>query len=239
MISKTLLKQTIRENITLWAVLTAVQALLLAVMGGTVPNVALTAMTYYQLLPGILVAIYIIITGNKLLSAQVDKGTMAYVLSTPVKRSAVAFTQALFFVGSLLLMFAIGAGSHIIFAHLSVAGINLAGVGLVLKLNLGLFVLSLAFSGIVFCASGIFNLSKYTIAVGGGLISLFLLLPIVSMFGENFHALKNLSIASLYDPMTIATGAESFIWKFLVLTVIGFVTYIVGSTAFAKRDLPL
>lgn len=239
MISKTLLKQTIRENIVLWLVLTGIQGLLLAVMGGSGP-VALSGIAYYNMLPGMLIAVYVIITGNKLLSAQVDKGTMAYVLSTPVKRSAVAVTQAVYFTGSLLLMFGIGAAAQIISAHFSKYGISSADVGIVLKLNLGLFALSLAYSGICFCASSIFNLSKYTIAVGGGIVGIFLLLPIVSMFGEKFKDLKNLSIASLYDSSSIMAGAsKDYIWQFAILACIGIVTYIVGSTTFAKRDLPL
>jgi ABC-2 type transport system permease protein len=239
MISKTLLRQTIRENITLWLVLTGVQGLLLAVLGGTVSSVAMTAMTYYKMLPGILVAVYVIITGNKLLSAQVDNGTMAYVLSTPVKRLAVTVTQAVYFIGSLFLMFAVSAAAHIISAHFSGAGISSTDVGLVLKLNLGMFALSLAYSGICFLASSVFNLSKYTIAVGGGLVGMFLLLPVVSMFSEKFKDLKNLSIASLYDPMAITKGSGDYIWQFAILACIGIVTYVVGSAIFKKRDLPL
>ncbi|MDR1422954.1 MAG: ABC transporter permease subunit [Coriobacteriales bacterium] len=239
MISATLLKQTIRENFALWLVIALVQALLLVIMGLTVPNVAMTALTYYQLLPSILIGIYVIIIGNNLLSQQVDRGTMAYVLSTPIRRTSVSATQMVFFVGSLLLMFVLGAAAHIFAMNFSEAGITTEDVELILKLNIGLFTLALAFSGIVFCASSIFNLSKHTIAVGGGLVAAFLLLPIVAMFSEEFNWIKDLSIASLYDPMLLATGAEGFVWKFVVLAAIGIAAYGVGTVVFARRDLPL
>ena len=43
---------------------------------------------------------------NKLIASQVDRGSMAYVLSTPIKRSTVVITQN-FMVSSLILMFTI------------------------------------------------------------------------------------------------------------------------------------
>jgi ABC-2 type transport system permease protein len=239
MISKTLLRQTIRENLVLWFVLTGVQALLLAVMGGTT-NVATSSIAYYNMLPEILSAIYVIITGNKLISAQVDKGTLAYVLSTPVKRTAVTLTQSLYFAGSLFVMFGISAGVHILSTQLfNEAGIQTGDISLILKLNLGLFVLALAYSGICFLASCIFNLSKYTIAVGGGLVGISILLPIISMFGENFKNLKNFSLSSLYSATSIVQGNNDFIWHFAILAGVGIVTMIVGSVIFDKRDLPL
>ncbi|OAV63677.1 hypothetical protein Barb6_03615 [Bacteroidales bacterium Barb6] len=46
-------------------------------------------MIYTQI--GILiVVIYIVITANALVASQVDRGSMAYTLSTPIKRSTVA-----------------------------------------------------------------------------------------------------------------------------------------------------
>jgi ABC-2 type transport system permease protein len=182
--------------------------------------------------------VYVIVTGNKLISQLVDKGTMAYVLSNPVKRTAVAFTQAVFFAGSLFFMFAIGAAAHIVSAYFA-KGISAADAGLVIKLSLGLFVLSIAFSGIMFCASSIFNLSKHTTAVGGGLVGLFLLIPMVSMFGDNFKWLKYISLQSLYNPLGIVSDTDDFVWKFIVLAVVGIALYIAGSSVFAKRDLPL
>ena len=40
------------------------------------------------------------ITANSLVSEQVDRGSIAYVLSTPTKRSAIAFTQAIESIGT-------------------------------------------------------------------------------------------------------------------------------------------
>lgn len=60
---------------------------------------------------GILVAmVYAVITANTLVASEVDRGSMAYTLSTPTRRTKVVFTKAVFLVVSLLVMYAfIGA----------------------------------------------------------------------------------------------------------------------------------
>lgn len=239
MISKTLMKQTVKANIVLFLVMTLVQAACLVLMAGIGQDVASTGRSYYKMLPGIMGAVYIIITGNKLLAAQVDKGTMAYILSTPVKRSKVAITQAVFFVVSLFIMFATSAAAHIVGSNLALENFSSGDLGLIIKLNLGMFALSLAFSGICFMASGLFNLSKYAISIGGGVVGAFLLLSLVSLFGEKLEALGDLTIVSLYDINSIVSGTSDYIWKLVILVGIGVITYITGITVFSKKDLPL
>ena len=239
MISKTLLKQTVKSNFPLWMILTGIQAVMVAMMAGSGLAIETTGRAYYNMMPGLISAIYVIITANKLIASQVDKGTMAYVLSTPAKRSKVAATQAVFLLGSLLIMFSISAGAHILANYIAAGSISSADIETILLLNLGLFVLNMALSGICFLTSCIFNLSKYVVAVGGGIVGAFQLLSIMSMFGESFHYMKNLTLVSLYDITSIFTKSSGILWKFIVLAGIGVVTYLVGSVAFIKRDLPL
>jgi len=239
MISKTLMKQTIKANITLWAIMTVVQSLCLALMAGIGQPVALTGVAFYNMLPGILSGIYIIVTSNKLLAAQVDKGTMAYVLSTPIKRSNVAITQMVYMIGSLFAMFAICAATHIVATVFASGSISAGDVVTIIKLNSGLFALGISFSGICFLASGFFNLSKHAIALGGGLVGTFLLLPSISMFGEHFAFLGKLTPVALYDINSIMAGTGNFIWECMILAGIGIVTYLIGTVSFVKKDLPL
>lgn len=239
MISKTLMKQTIKANITLALIITVIQALCVVIIASTGQPVLVAGQIFYSLLPGLLIAIYVIITGNKLLAAQVDKGSMAYILSTPVKRSKVALTQAVFFIGSLLALSIITAAAHIIPSAIFNGGISSSDMGYIITFNIGLFLLALALSGICFLASSLFNLSKDAIAVGGGLVGAFLLLSIMSMFGENFHFLKNFTIVSLYNVSAVISGSSDYIWQFTILGGIGLVAYFSGIRIFSKRDLPL
>jgi len=127
--SPTIFKQTFRANSKLWLIFT----LILCVLGTVIISVfdqktitsmmaliedtpmanmikmtsllGMLAQTYYALHIIILTLIYIIITANSLIASQVDRGSMAYILSTPIKRSVVVRTQAVYLIGSLFLMF--------------------------------------------------------------------------------------------------------------------------------------
>jgi ABC-2 type transport system permease protein len=192
------------------------------------------------MLPGLISAIYVIVTANKLLAQQVDRGTLAYVLSTPVSRVKVVITQGAFFLGSLFLMFGISGAAHILSHYITAGGITSSEVSTILLLNLGLFVLNAALSGICFLASCVFNLSKHVIAVGGGIVGAFLVLSIMPMFGASFHWMRNITLVTLFDINSVMAGATAdFVWKYIVLAAVGAITYAAGTIIFSKRDLPL
>ncbi|MDR1393587.1 MAG: ABC transporter permease subunit [Bifidobacteriaceae bacterium] len=238
MLNAALLKQTVRENAVLWTVLTGVQCLMVFSVAMNAP-IAAAGVAYYNLLPGIFAGIYAITVGNRLICAKVDRGTLAYVLATPVRRRAVTTTQAAFFGGSLLAMCALGAAAHCAGAALSSFGLTGADVRTVLELNLGLFLLGWAFAGICFAASCVFNLTKHTIATGGGLVCAFLLLPIMAMFGQNYAFMRHLTIVSLYDVPAIMAHSAGWFWGLVALGMIGAAAGAAGSWAFTRRDLPL
>jgi ABC-2 type transport system permease protein len=60
---------------------------------------------FYGNLALILPLIYIIITANGLIASQVDRGSMAYTLSAPIKRITVVATQGIYMIAALLCMF--------------------------------------------------------------------------------------------------------------------------------------
>jgi ABC-2 type transport system permease protein len=181
---------------------------------------------------------------------------MAYVLSTPTRRVTVALTQAVYFAGSLFLMFGIAACTHII-AHYSGAGaISGDEAGAILLINAGLFLLNIALGGICYLASCVFNLSKYAIALGGGIVGAMHLMSLMAKFNSSFDWLQNFSLVSLLDIDSVLASCNQqvlsmtghaaeapdgtvFILKFAVLAAVGIVTYVIGSTVFVKRDLPL
>lgn len=137
MFSKTLFKQTVKQNWKLWAVFTALTAIIASVfiaiydpktmqgMTEMIANTGLASMMgdrldglssllgmlgenfYGGILGSILPIIYVIMTCNTLVASQVDKGSLAYTLSTPIKRSKVVITQAIYMIGSLFLMFSV------------------------------------------------------------------------------------------------------------------------------------
>ncbi len=199
-------------------------------------------------LAGVLVPIlYSVIVANNLVASQVDRGSMSFILSTPIKRSTVIFTQMVYLVASLFLMFIVSAAADLI---TSVAIGLKYNVAVTLLLNLGLFLVMFAISGISFMFASIFNLSKYSYAAGGGLGVLFYICKVLGMFGDPIYVNAGMGLATmkvfdyfslitLLDTTSIYNMSPDFIWKFALLFVIGAATYAVGNIVFVKKDLPL
>lgn len=128
MFNKTIFKQTFKSNFKIWLIITAVLCLMnVAIIGVFDPKtitsmtdmvkdtplanmledtsfIGMLSQTFYTLHGIILPLIYIIITANSLIVSQVDRGSMAYLLSTPIKRSKVVGTQVIYFITALFTM---------------------------------------------------------------------------------------------------------------------------------------
>lgn len=203
---------------------------------------------FYKLAGLLLPIIYMIMASNNLISGQVDSGSMAYVLSTSTKRSTVVFTQAVYLIGSLFAMFSLTTATSCVCLTLVTEDVDLTYGNLIL-LNVGAFLVLLALSGLCFFTSCIFDRSKRSMAIGGGLSIFALVAAMLGLFGSpvipsvvRLDALNNFNratIISLFDVISIIDGTDAFIWKFAVLGAAGIVGYIAGSVRFTKKDLPL
>lgn len=203
---------------------------------------------FYKLAGLLLPIIYMIMASNNLISGQVDSGSMAYVLSTSTKRSTVVFTQAVYLIGSLLAMFSLTTVTGCVCLSLVTEDIELTYGNLIL-LNVGAFLVLLALSGLCFFTSCVFDRSKRSMAIGGGLSIFALVAAMLGLFGSpvipsvvRLDALNNFNYAtiiSMFDVVSIIDGTDAFIWKFVVLGVAGILGYVIGSIRFTKKDLPL
>ena len=204
---------------------------------------------FFKIAGLLLPIIYMIMVSNNLIVGQVDSGSMAYVLSTSTKRDQVTFTQACYLILSLFLMFVCTTITSIVcLAIVNISSTNLSAGKLIL-INLGAFLVLFAMSGINFLTSCIFDRSKKSMAIGGGLSMFFLVATMLGFFGSKvipsvvrIKALNNfnyVTIISFFDAVSIIEGTNTFIWKFAVLFVIGIVGYIIGALRFKKKDLPL
>lgn len=256
MISFPLFKQTARANGLIWIVLTAVTAILLVQFAGLEMTQNLLFLIFYGVMATLLPAVFILISSNKLFASQVDRGSMAYVLSTPTRRSKVAMTQMVFSVLTIVLMFAITTIAHIAVNTNSPLSLELAGSGagitgltgdltteMIVKVNLSAMVVCLAMSGVCYMFSAIFNQSKYSLGFSGTFVGVSVLANMMAMFGslgvEALENFKYVSICTLYDYQSILTGGDDWIVKGAVALAIAVVTYLVGSVWFCRKDLPL
>lgn len=203
---------------------------------------------FYKLAGLLLPIIYMIMASNNLISGQVDSGSMAYVLSTSIKRKTVAFTQAVYLVGSLLAMFLLTTATGCVCLAIVGTDIGLT-YGKLLLLNLGAFLVLLALSGLNFFTSCYFDRSKRSMAIGGGLSIFALVAAMLGLFGspvipkvvrlDSLNYFNYTTIISMFDVVSIMDGTTVFIWKFAILAVLGLIGLIAGSLKFTKKDLPL
>lgn len=260
MLSMPFLKQTIKSNFKLFAIITGVLCLLITViMSVFVPStiediknasanapinplgdisslIAFIANQFYGMFAIIFPMVYLIITGNKLIAGQVDKGSMAYNLSTPTTRTQITLTSALYLAGSLAIMFGL-----IVVLGVCVAAIvqpDVLNYADFLMLSFGCFLLQFAISGIIFFSSCLFNNSGKSLAVGAGIPLAFFALKMVSGMSDKLEFLKYFSINTLFDTNAIIDGKD-YAFKLIMLAVIGTVFYFAGIKTFNKKDLPL
>ena len=204
---------------------------------------------FYRIAGLLLPMVFVIMTANSLLAGQVDSGSMAYVLSTPTKRRTVTVTQMMYLLWSLFAMYAILTVISVISVWV-VGGNSFAiNFGEILLFNLGAFLTMFAFAGFCFMCSAIFNRSKHSLSIGGGLTIFMLVCTILGLFGSNvvpsamridaMNFFNYLSIISFFDTVSILNGTLSYLWKFGILLAIGVVTFIIGVFRFDKKDLPL
>ena len=204
---------------------------------------------FYRIAGILLPMVFVIMVANGLLAGQVDSGSMAYVLSTPTKRRTVACTQMAYLMLSLLAMFLLVTVTSVISIWV-VGGNNFAiNFAEICLFNLGAFLTMFAFAGYCFMCSAIFNRSKYSMSIGGGLSIFMLVCTILGLFGSNvvpsamridaMNVFNYFSIISLFDTVSILNGTISFAWKFAILAGIAIVTFIIGVFRFEKKDLPL
>lgn len=204
---------------------------------------------FYQIAGLLLPMVYVIMVANGLLAGQVDSGSMAYVLSTPIKRRTVTVTQMAYLMISLFCMFALVTVTSVISIWIvggDAFAINFAEI---LLLNLGAFLTMFAFSGFCFMCSALFNRTKHSLSIGGGISIFMLVCTILGLFGSSvvpaamridaMNVFNYVSIITLFDTVSILNGGIDFLWKFAILAGIGIVTFIIGVFRFDKKDLPL
>lgn len=199
--------------------------------------------------------IYLMMSANDLIAGQVDSGSLAFVLSTPTKRSKFTFTQVVYLFGSLIATFVLLFLVSIMVRHIGIAlgsedlKTDLTDMQL-LYYSFGGFAVSFAIAGICFLSSCIFNKSKTSLGVGMGISMFFLVTSIIGIFGsaampstiriDAMNIFNYVTIVRLFDVNAIlANDISTYFLKLIALFVIGIATTAGGCIYFEKKDLPL
>ena len=252
MFSIPLFKQTVKSNWVMWTAMTAVMTIMCVQFSAMKMTQSLLFTIFYGMMTTILPGIYVLVTSNKLIASQVDRGSMAYVLSTPIKRSTVIITQIFFMVSSLILMFTIQTAAHIAVNQISTLSLNslsynqLSGdltTAMIIKVNLSALLVCIAMAGVCFMFSGIFNTTKFTIGLSGIFVGESILANMLAMFGslgvKGLDNFKYATICSFYDYQSVLTSNNDWIIKMIFPLAIAIITFLIGGIVFRKKDLPL
>lgn len=181
--------------------------------------------------------VYIILLSSRLVSRYVDRGSMAYLLATPCRRSKLIATQiAVQLLGMFVLL------AYVVGVCIGVSEAAFPGeldIPRFLLLNAGLFGLHVFLGGLCFCSSCLFNDAKYATGIGTALSIAFLLTQMLSQAGEKFEALRYATPFTLFDAKALVAGDETAVYCFLILYVLGAVLFGIGAAVFCKRDIPV
>ncbi len=189
----------------------------------------------YGMLMLIFPLLYANITANRLMAQHVDKGNMAFLLATPLSRTTIATTQAIFLLAGTWLLLCICCAFSMILCHSLFPG--LLDTTNYIHLNVGLAALMTLLSGIGFLASACCNETKYSLGFGMGLPLLFYVFKMAAD-ASGTTALKYMSVFSLFENTALANG-EGEIWKIVLMFGSGLLLYMAGIVLFCKRDLSL
>lgn len=191
---------------------------------------------YYSFVVILFPMIYCIILSGRLVSRFVDRGSMAYLLSGPLKRSAIAGTQAVYFIISLTALFSVNTLIGYLICEAKFPG--LLDIGKFLAHNyLALFIF-FAVSGMLFFFSCAFDDAKLSSSLGAGIPLAFYVIQMLSKVDDKLSWLKNFTIFTLYDTEKIMSGGPILV-NSVVLLGIAAVMFTGGILTFSRRDIIL
>ena len=179
--------------------------------------------------------LFCILRGNALIAKYVDNGSMVSLVSAPVKRRTIAFTQMnVLLSGILLLVF------YITMIELICAKSSFPGeldIKELFLLNGGLLCLHLFIGGICFLSSCIFSDARYSVAAGAGIPAFMYVLQMLANVGGNAERAKYFTFFTLFNPDGIIAGEGVAVIGIFVLFAGAVMLYLLGIMVFEKKDL--
>lgn len=194
---------------------------------------------YYGLILVLLLSIVCVQMSTGLMARLVDRGSMAYLLSTPTTRAKVALTQALVLTTALLVIItATTAAGFLGSAWLLGSSYTFNGSRF-LALNTIAFLLFFAISGISFLISCVSNDEKKALSISGAITFGFFTLDLLAKISDQLSWVKYMTLFTLYRPGEIVKGTAEIVPISAALGLTGLAAFGLGIALFKRRDLPL
>jgi ABC-2 type transport system permease protein len=189
----------------------------------------------YGFIIPVLPMVFAILCANRLIARHVDRGSMSYLLSAPVKRVSVAVTQAMVLVTGIVLLVAFSTVLGIVTSEFLFKG-DLDKEGFIM-INIGALSMLLFIAGICFICSCIFSDAKKAAALGAGIPSLMYIIQMLANAGEKFEDLKYATFFTLFDPDGIIKE-DTFAYVQIVILFAGaLLLFAAAVIVFRKKDL--
>lgn len=173
----------------------------------------------------------------KLIAKYIDKGSMAYLLSTHYSRTQIIFTQFTILLVGLLLLILYAAAFIIIVSHTLFEG--KLSVSKFLFLNFGLFILELFLASLCFMFACLFDELKFSIGLGAGCGMMFFLIQMLSQVNEDVEFLKYFTPLTLFNPENLIKYETNSLLCLAILFGCSISFFIIGVAKFKTRDLSL
>ena len=174
---------------------------------------------------------------HRLIVRYVDRGSMAYLLSTPHKRSTIILTQLCMLAMGILILVAYVTILVIICGNLMFdEGIDLSAF---LTLNIGLYGMMLFFASMCFLFACIFNETRFATGVGAALCIVSVLIQMLSQVGDKLENLKYVTPLTLFRPEEIIAMDQGALWSVGILYVGAVLLFTLGVMIFKRKDLSI
>lgn len=182
-------------------------------------------------------SIYVVIMANRLIAKLVDKGSMAYLLTSTNTRIKVAVTQFAFMVVGLVFIFLVDYLVAIVMAESFYPG-DLDPIAY-LQLNLLTFFAILFLGSVCFLFSCIFNESRISTSASSAITGLFIIAHMLTDLGDELSFLRYFTVFSVVDiEKGLNDGGYVLAVSLILLIASGFVG-LIGISLFNKRSLTI
>jgi len=215
------------------------QTILRALLGTDVGNVIgpETFQSIAWVHPAVLTIVWAhgVIGCTRVPAGEIDRGTIDVLFGLPVSRWGLYLGETSVWLGSGVLVIAMGiAGNRIGGALVCAEGPDLARL-LVVAANL--YCLFLAVGGVAWLVSAVSDHRGRAIATVFGIVLASFLLSFLAQFWEPAQSVSFLSVLDYYHPIFILQGTSWGLGDMVVLVVFASVLWFVGGLLFARRDI--
>jgi ABC-2 type transport system permease protein len=169
-------------------------------------------------------------------AGEVDRGTVDVLLGLPVSRLRVYLCESAVWLASGLAVIAMGLVGNLLGGWLAASEIRPTPRQLIIVI-LNLYCLYLAVGGVTWLVSSLSSHRAPAIGIVFGIVLASFLLSFLAQFSDFAEAISFLSMLDYYRPLLILRDASWPVTDMLVLTAVGAVTWVLGATVFARRDI--